>query len=165
MKFINHFWSTFWNLLRTVCKAKKIFLNKLIGFVIYPVEFAYDSSTNWSMKKNLHLKVPGRNPHNFWISCLFVDSSKSEHGSRRICSTNKGSIWTSSRTIEAILKFTSLKLKDGAHIRSLRFEECDLVLFVYELKQRKFGLCQVLNKFRPNTFCIDLPKGFSIVQL
>ena len=128
MKFINHFWSTFWNLLRTVCKAQKIFLNKLIGFVIYPVEFAYDSSTNWSMKKNLHLKVPGRNPQNFWISCLFVDSSKSEHGSRRICSTNKGSIWTSSRTIEAILKFTSLKLKDGAHIRSLRFEECNLVL-------------------------------------
>ena len=111
MKFINHFWSTFWNLQRTVWKAKKIFLNKLIGFVIYPFEFAYDSSTNWSMKKNLHLKVPGRNPHNFWISCLFVDSSKSEHGSWRICSTNKGSRWTSSRTIEAILKFTSLNSK------------------------------------------------------
>jgi len=56
-------------------------------------------------------------------------------------------------------------LKDGAHIRSLRFEECDLVLFKHELKQRKFGLYQVLNKLRPNTFCIELPKGFSIVQL
>ena len=150
MKFISHFLCTIWKLLpQSWIDVRTSFLNKSLGNLLRSLvkehlrkwDFSFielslliiaqsidqwNKTSIWRCLSEIHI-ISG--------SLIFVNSSKSEYGSWRVWSTkNKGSIWTSSRTIEAILKFTSPKLKVDAQRRSLGFKEGGLIM-VYLYKE------------------------------